>query len=87
MVKPNINKCKTQGVVIHTAGTVSNKYATEMIANILVSTHKNEDIEKIKSIADQLNTKERKLLLGSINNFEDFFDSVLGKWDTAHMDI
>ena len=46
------------------------------------STYKWDNIKEVESRSTKLSSNQRKLILGLLNEFEDLFDSVQGKWDT-----
>ena len=56
-----------QEVVMHNSELVFTMESTDRVVDITESTYKRDDLDKVASSATQLNTKERKLLIGLLN--------------------
>jgi len=65
----------------------STSNATDRAVRILDSNYQAADLDEIVENANQLNSKEKALLLNLLKDFEDLFDGTLGHWNTEPVDI
>ena len=85
--KLNVTQCNMKQMVKHTAEPTSTMESTDMIVNILNSTHTKAELEEVTMNIFQLDDNQRENLLGLIMEFEDLFDGTLGKWDSLLVNL
>ena len=69
-------------VFIQTTQPMSTGEANEIMVKILYSNYDKSDLEQVASNAFQQNYDEITNILSLLNEFEDFFDGIIGEWYT-----
>ena len=68
--------------ILYSVEVSSTKEATDRVVKILDSNYEKADLNKIVEDADNLDPKQKQMLLKSLEQFGALFDGTLRRWNT-----
>ena len=74
---------KPKATVLYSVESKATKEATDLVLKILDLKYKKANLSKVVEDADNLNKQQKRMLLKLLKQYNELFDSTLGKWKTA----